>query len=236
MPPITRRLLVVLLFLAATADAAHITDKLVVGIYAEPSVEGSPKKLISSGTPLEILERKTQFVRVRMADQTTGWVESAYVTEEKPAKALLLETQTKLRQMKKELDALKAENESEVDAAGSADAPSAPSARERELQDALDKANARIEALQQAAAAPQVVPEIGADARLDQLETRVQRAIDLLSAGELPVESEQAATRPGIVTRHQAWIVGLIALVVGFGVGVAFIDYRFRKRYAGLRI
>lgn len=219
--------------------AAHITDKLVVGIYAEPSVEGSPMTLISSGTPLEVLERKTKFVRVRMADQTTGWVESAYVTEEKPAKAVLLETQTKLRQVKKELDALKAA-QSDGEGDGTVSASSTLSdAVVADLQAALTEAQARVRELetQAPADAAQAPGDDPATSRLAQLESRVQQAIDVLSAADgVLTQPVAAASQAGVVTRFRPWIIGLIALFVGFGIGVVFIDYRFRKRYAGLRI
>jgi len=56
-----------LILLSAAAGAAHITDKLVVGIYADPGVDGSPLKLLSSGTPLEVLQRKDGFVEIRLS-------------------------------------------------------------------------------------------------------------------------------------------------------------------------
>jgi len=55
-----------LIVLSAAGGAAHITDKLVVGIYADPGVDGSPLQLLPSGTPLEVLQRKDEFVEIRL--------------------------------------------------------------------------------------------------------------------------------------------------------------------------
>ena len=105
-----RLVMIVLLAVTGSAGAAHITDKLVVGVYAEPNSDGEPLRLISSGTPLEVLGQKAEFSEVRLADETRGWVEKQYITEEKPANAMLLETQAKLRQMGLELAALRAKS------------------------------------------------------------------------------------------------------------------------------
>jgi len=40
----------------------------------------------------------------------------------------------------------------------------------------------------------------------------------------------------GFLDQYLIWIIGLGATVLGFGMGVALIDYRIRKRYGGFRI
>lgn len=99
MPFAKRFLCIVLLLCSGLSVAAHITDKLVVGLYPSPKAEGVPLNLLSSGTPLEVLKRQDGFAEVRLADDSKGWIEATYITEEKPAKAMLLETQARLRQM-----------------------------------------------------------------------------------------------------------------------------------------
>ena len=107
MPVAKYFLYIVLLLCSGLTAAAHITDKLVVGLYPSPKAEGVPSNLLSSGTPLEVLKRQDGFAEVRLADDSTGWIEATYITEEKPAKAMLLETQARLRQMGLELAALR---------------------------------------------------------------------------------------------------------------------------------
>lgn len=85
------------------AAASHITDRLLAGLYAEPALTEQPLQLLPSGTPLEILERQAGFQKVRLGDGTEGWVEARYVSEEKPAKAMLLEAQARLAQLQAEL-------------------------------------------------------------------------------------------------------------------------------------
>lgn len=225
--------ILLLLGLLGPVGAAHITDKLVVGIYADPGLEGSPTKLLSSGTPLEVLQNKGDLVQVRLADDIQGWIESRYVTEEKPAKAMLLETQTRLRAVNMELQALKSNRE----AVGSpVPAPKqAPSAREAQLRQALTAAESRIAELERQL---QQQP-LDAEARqqLNTLQGKVNVALKMLAeARGLELREAEPAAEQGWFDRHRIWLIALGTALLGFGVGVALIDYRIRKRYGGFRI
>lgn len=103
------RILFVLLLSFSTAQAAHITDKLLVGLYAKPAPGTQPIKVLPSGTPLDVLERKDAYAKVRLGDGKEGWVKSVYISEEKPARAMLLELQAQTSTLKNKL--LEAEKE-----------------------------------------------------------------------------------------------------------------------------
>lgn len=231
-----RRLLIVpLLLLASFAGAAHITDKLVVGVYSAPQAEGTPLRLIASGTPLDVIGRDGTFSEVRLADGTRGWVESTYITDEKPAKAMLLETQAKLRQMGIEVAALREKAGDGGAQADSADgAP--PSAREAQLRRSLQQAERRVTELEQALA--DVSKQRAAQAQLDELRARTGEALRVLAdaQGIKLGEPPAGAAAPGPLQRYGPWIIAVVAVVIGFAAGVAFIDYRIRKRYGGFRI
>ena len=93
-----------LLFSVTSTQAAYITDKLVAGLYKEAKVTDKPIKALSSGTPLEVVSRENDFIKVRTSDGVVGWVEAAYLTDEKPARSILLDTQAKLSTLQKKLD------------------------------------------------------------------------------------------------------------------------------------
>jgi hypothetical protein len=230
--PLRHLLLLLLLLLSSLASAAHITDKLVVGLYPEPAAEGTPLQLLSSGTPLEVLDRRQGFAEVRLADDTRGWVEAGYVTDEKPAKAMLLETQARLRQMGLELAALRA-------SAGGDEPPAAlslpPSAREAELQQALAEAQQRLATLEQQL--QQQAANGDAQQRLETLQGRVRAALeDLADAQGLTLQAAAGPPAGDFFARYQVWIIGSAALVLGFAAGIAYIDRRIRRRYGGFRI
>ncbi len=226
MSSIIRFFLMLFCVIAGPAAGAHITDKLVAGLYGAPSAEGTPIRLLSSGTPLDVLERAGDFALVRLADQTQGWVEATYVTEEKPAKAVLLETQARLRQMGLELAALR-----EKQALPGPDSPAG--AGEAVTRQALVEAEERIAELERELAAK--LPEGAAQRRLMELEGSVQQALRLLADAQ-GYELHRPRAAEGVVGRFRSWIVGLIALLLGFGAGVALLDYHNRRRHGGFRV
>ena len=223
------------LLMAGAVDGAHITDKLVVGVYAGPNTDGMPLRLIASGTPLEVLKTEQGFSEVRLADETRGWVESTYITEEKPAKAMLLETQAKLRQMGVELAGLREKVAGDAAATAAAPPIMPPTAREAQLRQSLQQAQQRVAELEQQLA--EVPRDRDARAELEALRARTAEALRLLAdAHGLRLSATEAPSSAGFLQRYRAWIVGVVALVLGFAAGIAVVDYRIRKRYGGFRI
>lgn len=214
------------LSLLAAGHAAHITDKLVVGLYPEPKAEGTPLQLLSSGTPLEVLREQGGFAEVRLADDQTGWVEAGYVTEEKPAKAMLLETQARLRQMGMELASLReraSDDEPPVETVDGGDSQRLAEAQQRIVE--LETALAR----QQADGATRQ--------RLEQVNAQVRQAVQTLAATQgWDVQAVVSPGRPSLIERYRSWLIGLTAATLGFLAGVLFIDYRIRRRYGGFRL
>ena len=99
-----RTILFVLLFCPAIASSAHITDRLLAGLYASANNQQQPIQLLPSGTPVELLANKGGFVKVQLVDGKTGWVEKRFLSEDTPAKVRLLALQGKYRQLKAQLD------------------------------------------------------------------------------------------------------------------------------------
>jgi SH3 domain protein len=98
-----KTLFTLLLLTATTLQAAHITDKLLVGLYETPDNSTKPLQVISSGTPLDVLKKEGGYSLVRLGDGKEGWIKSTYITNEKPAKAQLLELQAKTGELKQKL-------------------------------------------------------------------------------------------------------------------------------------
>jgi len=94
------------LLLTGPAGASHITDKLAVGLYDSPDA-AQPRRMLASDTPLELLEQGPRLCRVRLGDGDGGWLECRYLTEEKSARALLLEVQARAASLRRELAGLK---------------------------------------------------------------------------------------------------------------------------------
>lgn len=69
----------------APVRQAYVTDRLVVAIRATPGTQGAALALVTSGTPLEVLNRQNGYARVRTADGVAGWVEQVYLSNEPTA-------------------------------------------------------------------------------------------------------------------------------------------------------
>ncbi|MCP3672034.1 MAG: TIGR04211 family SH3 domain-containing protein [Gammaproteobacteria bacterium] len=119
------RFFFVLLFAIGSAQAAHITDKLLVGLYAKPDTASQPTKVLPSGTPLDVQKKNGAFSKVRLGDGKEGWVKTIYISNEKPARAMLLELQAKSSTLQKKLrqkeKALKAALAGQTPATGDTD-------------------------------------------------------------------------------------------------------------------
>jgi len=99
-----KRLILLLVLCPAMGYSAHITDKLLAGMYAAPSNSEEPLQLLPSGTPVELMAEKNGFVKVKLVNGKSGWVEKRFLSEDKPAEVRLLVLQGKYRQVQKELD------------------------------------------------------------------------------------------------------------------------------------
>ncbi|MEW7976493.1 MAG: TIGR04211 family SH3 domain-containing protein [Candidatus Sedimenticola endophacoides] len=101
--------LALLLLWAFAAQAERITDQIEAELHAQPAAEGEPLKLLPTGTPMEVLESRDGFSRVRLGDDTEGWVESRLLTNDKLARMRLLELQAEMAQMENELNSARTE-------------------------------------------------------------------------------------------------------------------------------
>jgi uncharacterized protein YgiM (DUF1202 family) len=69
----------------AAAAAAYVSDELVLGVYAEENSQGQRLATLHSGSSVETLAQNGDFTQVRLADGTTGWVKSTFLTPNEPA-------------------------------------------------------------------------------------------------------------------------------------------------------
>jgi SH3 domain protein len=148
------RIIPVLLLIAASAlEAAHITDKLVVGFYEEPDESTQPTRVLSSGTPLEVLKREGAFSQVRLSDRTVGWIKTDYITSDKPAKAVVLELQAKTADLQQQLRTKEKELKTLRAAAASSDKKEVEKLEQelKNVRQQLTDANKKIDELQKAA-------------------------------------------------------------------------------------
>ena len=81
-----------LLPIVAAAETAYVTDNLKLGLYAAEDTSGRAFRTLDSGQSMEVLIRAVNYANVRLPDGTEGWVKSAYLVDDKPAKLIVEET------------------------------------------------------------------------------------------------------------------------------------------------
>jgi uncharacterized protein YgiM (DUF1202 family) len=86
-----------LLAASSLAATAYVSDELVLGVYAEENNQGQRLTTLHSGASVETLSQSGDYTQVRLADGTTGWVKSAFLTTKEPAVV-------RVKQLEEELD------------------------------------------------------------------------------------------------------------------------------------
>ena len=247
---------------AGTVQGARITDKLLAGLYAEPDSTTQPLRVLPSDTPLERLEKRGDFTRVRLGDGTEGWVESRFITDEKPARIMLLELQAKNSQLQQQLrDAerqLKALDTTAQAQNGQQDDPEL-NALKRQLADARAEnallkseqstesgttndseslARRIIELEQQLAEATSATTDTPELEPLRQANRQLEQRLEQIARIAAGADISEPAANESLASRFQAWELPLLLLAMLFSFigGVAFKNYRLAKRYGGFRI
>jgi SH3 domain protein len=99
----------------AAAETAYVTDSLRLGIYHTDDTSEKPFENLVSGTPLQVIERNTNYARVRTPDGAEGWVKSAYLVDDKPAQLRVVELEAELTGLRSEFDQLRSARSSAQD-------------------------------------------------------------------------------------------------------------------------
>ena len=89
----------------AVADTMYVTDLLRLGIHQAPDTSDRAFRALVSGTKLEVLERSTNFALVRLEDGREGWVKSAYLVTDVPARLRVAELEAAQGSFQSQLDA-----------------------------------------------------------------------------------------------------------------------------------
>lgn len=81
---------------AVTAETAYVTDMLRLGLHEAQDTSDQPFATLTSGTELEVLERVSNYARVETPDGRVGWVKSAYLVADKPARLRVAELEARI--------------------------------------------------------------------------------------------------------------------------------------------
>ncbi len=71
------------------AETVYVTDMLYLGLREAPEESSRQLATLTSGTRLEVLDRRKHYAQVRTPDGQVGWAKSAYLVTETPPRLIL---------------------------------------------------------------------------------------------------------------------------------------------------
>jgi SH3 domain protein len=105
-----KRLLLAVSFMScavANAETAYVTDVLRLGIHAAADTSDRAFENLVSGTAVEVLERNTNYAKVRLADGREGWVRATYLVTTAPAAARIAALEAEIAELEGAVTAAK---------------------------------------------------------------------------------------------------------------------------------
>jgi SH3 domain protein len=111
--------------LAWSQETMYVTDVVQLGVHRAEDTSDDAFRNLVSGTEVTVLERATNFARIRMDDGEEGWVRSFYLIGEKPARARVAELEARIGELEQQLGQAIASGESPATEAGEAAAGAA---------------------------------------------------------------------------------------------------------------
>ncbi len=101
-------------------ETMYVTDIVQLGMHRAEDTSDEAFQNLVSGTEVTVLERATNFARIRTADGAEGWVRSFYLIAEKPARTRVAELESRVETLEQDLAEALADSESATAAAGNA--------------------------------------------------------------------------------------------------------------------
>lgn len=107
-----RLALVIFCFIVAPstvlAQTVYVTDNLRLGLHQAADTSDRAFRMLESGQELLVIQRDRNYAQVRLPDGTQGYVKTAYLVEEKPAKLIVEEVRAESARLQQELAELQA--------------------------------------------------------------------------------------------------------------------------------
>jgi SH3 domain protein len=249
-----------------TGPSAWIVDQLYLSLYPEPNSDSERIRLMVSGEEVQRLEEADNgFVRVRLENGTTGWLNGQYLVDEPPARVRIDDVEAERDQLaedvssqaetiaslREQVDTLEAERDQAARQAGSVGelqsrVNNLQAERDR-LAEALSQRDERLASLEQTNQQLREQVSDQSEAALDDIVTLAQPVLEpenrqpLLAAGVQTGNEPDEATEargPGLSMTHLATGsgVGILALALAGLAGYRLRERQLRQRLGGLSL
>ena len=241
---------------SAAPDTVYVIDELLVGVHQNKDLDSAIIKVLRTGTPLEVLRREGELAYIQDPDNVRGWVDSAYLTNDRPATIRVAELEKEKVSLELRIKTLE-----QTPSPAPAGADFAADLRAAEAQiEAFTKENTELkgklsgERLRAGKYQSELATlrtqikraEVPLDVRLAELERARDGLENALDDAQNHIEKLEArsskedvsALVPMVLESYATTLIVLLAAIVAaaFGVGVYFMDSMNRRRHGGFRV
>lgn len=249
----------------AFAETLYVTDRILLGVHQQAAEESPLITSIPSGTPVTVLEKGDNFLKVKLADGTEGWVSNNYLKKEKPATAEMDTAYAKLQKEQETNKKLsenltKVERELQVRRDEASNFKTTIKELRKKLKDgssgqpvvddsALKEANEQISKLQeQITKLEQEKNNITeqqnsapAETDMDKLLVQNQEFQVRIEAALANLKGEKVPTAAELAAIRPSfpfwyWLLLVALFIAGIAGGIGWFDFQHRKKHGGFRI
>lgn len=89
------------------AETRYVSDRLIISVRDGQSQDAAVLGYIETGAPVEILEEKEDFLKIKTKDGLEGWVREQYIVSEKPKVLIIEKLNNEIKALNKEGKLLK---------------------------------------------------------------------------------------------------------------------------------
>ena len=227
---------------AVLAETKYITNELEIGLHEEKNLDSPIIKTLPSGTALELVKREDNVSFVRDSKGANGWIDNSYLTSSDPTGGQLGSSQKKIASLENQLDIAQKKiaglQKKAPDSAELANLKQEKAEVEAQLKSEKLKAGqleAEISKLRKRVGQNndnQSLYEQIEELESDKKNLEVALAISQGdSEGEL--SSRFGSSGPGW---RNMLIYLVVAMLIGLGLGIYFMDFLNRRRHGGFRV
>jgi SH3 domain protein len=94
------------------ADTRYVSDRLIISVREGQSQNAAVLGYIETAAPVDIIEEKEDFLKIRTKDGIEGWVRAQYIVSEKPKVLIIENLKNEIAALNKEIETLKNEHDS----------------------------------------------------------------------------------------------------------------------------
>lgn len=94
------------------ADTRYVSDRLIISVRDGQNQNAAVLGYIETGEPVDVLEEKEDFLKIRTEDLIEGWVRIQYIVSEKPKVMIIENLKNEITALKKEIETFNNEQDS----------------------------------------------------------------------------------------------------------------------------